>query len=125
VTQLSQLQSYDRLRPEDIEKLKQYVKDDSPADSSATNTSASPVNSESEYWKLKDKIDHLLAPKEMKALLELNKLPTTGGRTTLVSRLADAMWYGVATCPMCQQNDMIFTEGIFFFFLSFYCVPAN
>jgi poly [ADP-ribose] polymerase len=63
-------------------------------------------------WALKDKLEKDDVPnKQLKALCELNNMPSIGGRQDLVNRVSDAMLFGVATCPVCRQRDMSFQMG--------------
>jgi hypothetical protein len=62
------------------------------------------------FWELKEKIEDL-SQKDLKYLLQLNNIPQTGGKSLMVNRVADGMFYGVSICPMCSGREMWFTEG--------------
>jgi poly [ADP-ribose] polymerase len=127
------LKGYENLRIEDQVKIRDLVKEGLPAGyvaPSSSSASSAPsgsgedvsgVTSENaalaaennkKLWALRDKIEKDDVPmKGLKTLLDLNGMPSTGGRPDLVNRLSDAMLFGVPTCPACQQRDMVFSMG--------------
>lgn len=133
LTSVDDLKGFENLRIEDQVKIREFVKAGLPEGfvppSAATSSSQGPKAVEEEtgitaenaaiaaennkkLWALRDRIEKEdVSLKQLRTLLELNGMPTTGGRPDLVNRLSDAMLFGVPTCPACQQRDMIFSMG--------------
>ena len=136
LTSVDQLKGYEELRLDDQVKIAKHIKDGLPVGFVASESSASPsvasvggaeesgMDEESErlaaenhkkLWALKDRFEKdEVSNKHLKSLLEVNGMPSSGGRQDLVSRASDAMLFGVATCPVCQQKDMAFSKGQYF-----------
>lgn len=130
LTALDQLGGYEELRIDDQVKISELIKSTLPAGfvpPVATSTvsenvaaagavdpenAAIALDNSKKLWALKDRIERDdISLKQMKALLELNQMSQVGGRNDLVSRVADAMLFGVAICPACAQREVVFSVG--------------
>lgn len=130
LTHISQLGGYEELRVDDQVKISESIKVALPpgftppeAASSAVESvvGAGAVDAENaaiasennkKLWALKDRFEkEEVSLKQLKAILELNKMSTVGGRNDLVNRVSDAMIFGVATCPVCEQREIVFSLG--------------
>jgi hypothetical protein len=119
ISRVGQIVGWDQLRPHDQAQLRAFIPEDTSTDGGDSGTSSSASASSlsaagatmGDLWNLKDAIERDMQLKDLKAVLDHNKMQSSGGRSTLVSRVAEAIYFGVASCPMCQKSDMWFSEG--------------
>lgn len=130
MTAIEQLGGYEELRIDDQVKIADLIKSTLPAgfvapvataSASENVASAGAVDTENaaialenskKLWALKDRIEKEdVSLKQLKSILEINQMSQVGGRNDLVSRVADAMLFGVAVCPICSQREVSFSLG--------------
>lgn len=130
LTAIEQLGGYEELRIDDQVKIADLIKSTLPAGfvpptasapASENVASAGAVDTENaaialenskKLWALKDRIEKEdISLKQLKTILEINQMSQVGGRNDLVGRVADAMLFGVAVCPICSQREVSFSLG--------------
>jgi poly [ADP-ribose] polymerase len=104
----SAFKGFDTLRIDDQRMIKETIGESVEDDPVVGNEETAALNDK--FWELKEKIEDL-PQKDLKYLLQLNNIPQTGGKSLMVNRVADGMFYGVSICPMCSGREMWFTEG--------------
>jgi poly [ADP-ribose] polymerase len=102
ISSSSQLLGFDSVRLEDQETLRQLI-GEKPTSTANLTPTATELSLNSKLWELKSLLEKNCQLKELREMLQCNGIPSSGGRSHLIDKIADAMIYGVPICPICMQ----------------------